>query len=162
MTVKSPVPAAAGIRLLMIGLDSPNLRHIRGALHRLPNLRHIFESGVQFDLASSADCLDASAWPTFYTGSLPGEHGLYHPMQWDAAGMRMRRLSADWIYAEPFWYALARQGVRVISADVPMVNSENFAVARAGVHFHCVRNKPGVRIRSMRQERLHHLRHVGP
>jgi predicted AlkP superfamily phosphohydrolase/phosphomutase len=121
MTVKSPVPAAAGIRLLMIGLDSSNLRHIRGALHRLPNLRHIFESGVQFDLASSADCLDASAWPTFYTGSLPGEHGLYHPMQWDPAGMRMRRLSADWFYAEPFWYALAREGVRVISADVPMV-----------------------------------------
>jgi predicted AlkP superfamily phosphohydrolase/phosphomutase len=84
-------------------------------------MRRIFEHGAQFDLASSADCLDASAWPTFYTGSLPGEHGLYHPMQWDPARMRMRRLSADWIYAEPFWYALAREGVRVISADVPMV-----------------------------------------
>jgi len=115
------VPAAPGSKVLMIGLDSPNLDHIRGALHRLPNLRRIFESGVQFDLESSAAHLDASAWPTFYTGSLPGEHGLYHPMQWDPVEMRMRRLSADWIYAEPFWYELARQGVPVISADVPMV-----------------------------------------
>jgi predicted AlkP superfamily phosphohydrolase/phosphomutase len=84
-------------------------------------MRRVFESGVQFDLASSATYLDASAWPTFYTGSLPGQHGLYHPMQWDPAGMCMRRLSEDWIYAEPFWYALARRGVPVISADVPMV-----------------------------------------
>jgi predicted AlkP superfamily phosphohydrolase/phosphomutase len=105
----------------MIGLDSPNLDHIRGALHRLPNMRRIFEKGIHFDLASSATYLDASAWPTFYTGSLPGQHGLYHPMQWDPAGMRMRRLSEDWIYAEPFWYALARRGVPVTSADVPMV-----------------------------------------
>jgi predicted AlkP superfamily phosphohydrolase/phosphomutase len=74
------VPAEVGNKVLMIGLDSPNLDHIRGALHRLPNMQRIFESGVHFDLASSATHLDASAWPTFYTGSLPGEHGLYHPM----------------------------------------------------------------------------------
>lgn len=105
----------------MIGLDSPNLAHLRGALHRLPVMRRLFEGGAFFDLASSADVLDASAWPTFYTGTLPGEHGLYHPMQWDAAAMRMRRLAADWIYAEPFWYALGREGIPVVSVDVPML-----------------------------------------
>jgi predicted AlkP superfamily phosphohydrolase/phosphomutase len=84
-------------------------------------MRGIFERGAFFELASSADVLDASAWPTFYTASEPGHHGMYHPMQWDAAGMRMRRHSTDWIYAEPFWYALARRGIGVISADVPML-----------------------------------------
>jgi predicted AlkP superfamily phosphohydrolase/phosphomutase len=113
--------ATSPSKILMIGLDSPNLGHIRGALHRLPAMRRIFESGAYFDLASSADVLDASAWPTFYTGTHPGHHGMYHPMQWDPVGMRMRRHTADWIYAEPFWYELARQGVGVISADVPMV-----------------------------------------
>src|SRR5207244_224591 len=62
-----------------------------------------------------------SAWPTFYTAAPPGEHGIYHPMQWDPAAMRLRRLSADWFYAEPFWYALAREGIPVVSLDVPMV-----------------------------------------
>jgi predicted AlkP superfamily phosphohydrolase/phosphomutase len=33
--------------------------------------------------------------------------------------MRMRRITADWIYCEPFWYDLARAGLGVTVADVP-------------------------------------------
>ena len=34
--------------------------------------------------------------------------------------MRLRRVAADWLYAEPFWYELERHGHRVIAVDVPM------------------------------------------
>ena len=35
--------------------------------------------------------------------------------------MQVRRVSADWLYSEPFWYELARQRIKVTVADVPMV-----------------------------------------
>ena len=34
--------------------------------------------------------------------------------------MRIRRVTADWLYAEPFWYDLERRGLRVAAIDVPM------------------------------------------
>jgi predicted AlkP superfamily phosphohydrolase/phosphomutase len=40
-------------------------------------------------------------------------------MQWDQTRMQLRRLSADWMRYEPFWYELARQGLRVTALDVP-------------------------------------------
>ena len=32
----------------------------------------------------------------------------------------MRRVTEDWLYAEPFWYELERRGLRVAAVDVPM------------------------------------------
>ena len=61
-----------------------------------------------------------SVWPTFYTGSYPQDHGVYHHLQWDQNAMGMRRVSEDWLYCEPFWYELERQGRRVSVFDVPM------------------------------------------
>jgi predicted AlkP superfamily phosphohydrolase/phosphomutase len=54
-----------------------------------------------------------------YTGTSVGEHGISQHIQWDPAGMRMRRIAADWLYCEPFWYALARAGLGVTVLDVP-------------------------------------------
>jgi predicted AlkP superfamily phosphohydrolase/phosphomutase len=61
-----------------------------------------------------------SVGPTFYTATLPGEHGIYHLMQWDAGAMRLRRVSAAWLYCEPFWRELEKRGLKVIALDVPM------------------------------------------
>jgi len=41
-------------------------------------------------------------------------------MQWDAGAMRLRRVSAAWLYCEPFWRELERRGLKVIALDVPM------------------------------------------
>ena len=37
--------------------------------------------------------------------------------------MSMRRVSAEWLYCEPFWYELERRGLRVSVFDVPMTFS---------------------------------------
>ena len=34
--------------------------------------------------------------------------------------MRLRRVTEDWLYAEPFWHELERRGFRVATVDVPM------------------------------------------
>lgn len=103
----------------MIGVDAGDIEFIEASAGSLPNLRRVLGAGARFDLDSTADVLTGSVWPTFYTGTMPGEHGVYHPIQWDPAAMRPRRVSEDWLYCEPFWCDLERLGETVVTFDVP-------------------------------------------
>jgi len=105
----------------MFGIDAGDLEFIQANLHRLPTFRRLFETGSLHRLQTTSGLLTGSVWPTFYSGTMPGEHGIYHHLQWDPANMQIRRVNADWLYREPFWYELARQGVRVRVVDVPMM-----------------------------------------
>jgi len=103
----------------MIGVDAGDVDFIESCGASLPNLHRVLETGRRFPLDSTADVLTGSVWPTFYTGTLPGEHGVYHPIQWDPAAMRARRVDEEWLYCEPFWCELERQGETVVVFDVP-------------------------------------------
>jgi predicted AlkP superfamily phosphohydrolase/phosphomutase len=107
-------------KVAMIGIDAAELSVIEASPASFPNLSRALERGATRRLCSTAGALAGSVWPTFYTGAAPGEHGVYHHLQWDAQAMRLRRVSADWLYCEPFWYELERRGLRVIAMDVPM------------------------------------------
>ena len=104
----------------MIGVDAADLDFIRANLSSLPNLRHALETGITRPLRSTAGALTGSVWPTFYTAKPPGDHGIYHHLQWDSSQMQLRRVTEEWLYCEPFWYELERLGSRVIAIDVPM------------------------------------------
>lgn len=106
-------------KVLMIGMDAGDIEFIQSSLHELPTLRELFAGHSPLALRSTADALTSSVWPTFSTGTLPGEHGIYYPMQWDPDRMTLRRVDAGWLPYEPFWYELARQGKRVTVLDVP-------------------------------------------
>ncbi|MGZ8202201.1 MAG: alkaline phosphatase family protein [Burkholderiales bacterium] len=107
-------------RVMMIGLDGGSLDFIQASLAALPHLRRALENGVARRLSSkTSELLPAAVWPTLYTGTPPGEHGFYYPMQWDAESMRLRHVR-DWLYCEPFWYGLARRGHRIVALDVPV------------------------------------------
>ena len=86
----------------------------------LPSLKALCERGTLTPLRSSADWLVGSPWPTFYTGTPPAEHGLFHYLLWDPATMTNRRPSPDWLPLRPFWRRLGERGRRVIAVDVPM------------------------------------------
>ena len=127
------------LRLAMIGLDAADLGFIRSFSSELPNLRRVLGRSALHTLRSTADLLTGSVWPTFSTATNPGEHGMYHHLQWDAASMRMRRVTPDWLDFEPFWHELARRGRRVIAIDVPLsfpprVLQEGIAVLNWGSH----------------------------
>ena len=107
-------------RTLLIGLDAADLDFVTEHLNELPCLQALAPDGVQ-RLESTASSLTASVWPTFYTGTLPGEHGLYYPMQWNPEAMQFHRVPDERVHAEPFWYDLARRGVHVATIDVQMV-----------------------------------------
>jgi predicted AlkP superfamily phosphohydrolase/phosphomutase len=107
-------------KVAMIGLDAAELSFIQRHLPSLRALRGVLDAGTLHRLGSTAGVFPGSVWPTFYSGRPPGEHGVYHHLQWDADAMQLRRVAADWLYVEPFWYELERRGLRVATIDVPM------------------------------------------
>jgi predicted AlkP superfamily phosphohydrolase/phosphomutase len=107
-------------KVAMLGIDAADPDFIQANIASLPNLQRALASGITRRLRSTAGSLTGSVWPTFYTGKTPGEHGIYHHLQWDSSRMQLRRVSEDWLYCEPFWYELERRGLRVVALDVPM------------------------------------------
>ncbi|OQW37494.1 MAG: hypothetical protein A4E19_12480 [Nitrospira sp. SG-bin1] len=133
-------------RVLMLGIDAADLIFIQKHRDNLPVIDRLMREGVLRSLETTSRLLTGSVWPTFYTGTMPGEHGIYHHLQWDPTTMRIRRISADWLYCEPFWYELSRNGVKVTVADVPMTFPSRLQrgveVVNWGAHdqlsrFHC-------------------------
>jgi predicted AlkP superfamily phosphohydrolase/phosphomutase len=108
-------------RILMIGLDAaePTLIERWIADGTLPALRRLRARGSYRRLASSAAWLAGSPRPTFYTGTSPAEHGLYHFLQWHAGRQTMVRPAPDWLPVRPFWRALGGHGRRCLIVDAP-------------------------------------------
>ncbi|HXJ34469.1 MAG TPA: alkaline phosphatase family protein [Candidatus Eisenbacteria bacterium] len=107
-------------RLVLLGLDAADIDLVEAHRGALPTLRRVLGDAAVTRLDSTAGLLPGSVWPTFATGVLPGVHGVYHHLQWDAAGMRLRRVAGDWLDWEPFWNGLERRGLDVAVLDVPM------------------------------------------
>lgn len=106
-------------KVLMIGIDAGDVEWIESHLAELPRFRQLFGESPPVRIRSTADTLTSSVWPTFSTGTLPGEHGAYYPMQWDPDRQMLRRVTDEWLYYEPFWYELAREGRNVTILDAP-------------------------------------------
>jgi len=105
-------------RMLMIGLDSADVDYLQTHLDHLPCMRRLVDEGSLHRLESPGEVMSAAVWPTFITGSDPGEHGFYYPMQFDADSMRLLRVNPQWLPCEPFWNSLCRQGIPVTTFDV--------------------------------------------
>ncbi len=107
-------------KLAMIGVDAAEFSFIKAHLAKLPNFSRVLGNGVMRRLTSTSALLNGSVWPTFYTGSNPQDHGIYHHIQWDPELMKLRRVTADWLPAEPFYAKLERNGLGVTALDVPV------------------------------------------
>ena len=122
----------------MLGIDSANFGIIKSNLAVLPNFARALGAGVFRRLESPGDLISGAVWPTFYTGKSPGDHGVYHILQWDQDSMRLRRLSEDWFYCEPFWIELERAGLRATVVDTPVSFQshlkDGIEVSNWGVH----------------------------
>ncbi len=107
-------------RLLFIALDALPWRLVRegidaGELPHLQRLREDSEFGI---VSSEADLFPGSVWPTFFTQSPVGEHGVHHLIQWDRHARKLERASRV-APTRPFWQRLAESGIPTIALDVP-------------------------------------------
>lgn len=107
----------------MIGMDAAEASLIEEWTDdgTLPNLAGLRERGAYGRLSTSARWLVGSPWPTFYTGTGPEVHGLYHYLMWSPEKMEAVRPGRADFPSPPFWRRLGSTGRRVVAVDVPFV-----------------------------------------
>src|SRR5262249_36892197 len=106
-------------KLLAIGLDACDLGFIRRREAQLPTLRKLLDTTLLFEPAAPK-ALNGSVWPSFYTGSHPGHHGIYQHLAWDAHKMGLRFIGPELYHRRPFWADLEDRGRKVVVLDVPV------------------------------------------
>ena len=113
-------------KILAIGLDSAEPGLIEKWMDEgyLKNLAALRLKGCYGRLASSAEWLVGSPWPTFYTGTMPNKHGIYHYLQWRSDKMDYERPNPEWMSAIPFWRKLGDK-YRAIAVDIPLAFPPN-------------------------------------
>jgi len=92
----------------------------------LAHLKNLQGKGTYLRLTSSAKWLAGSPWPTFYTGTPPDEHGLYHWQQWRPDKMETQVVRSNWLPVSPFWRRLGRFKRKIIALDLPMTYRPHF------------------------------------
>jgi predicted AlkP superfamily phosphohydrolase/phosphomutase len=108
--------------VLMIGIDAAEVSLIQKWMDEgaLPNLQSLRSRGAWCRLASTAQWLVGSPWPSFYTGTMPSDHGMYHYLIWRPDRMAHERPSPRWMPLEPFWRRIAQAGQHVVAVDIPL------------------------------------------
>jgi len=117
---------AAAEKVLVIGLDMGDGRLIgewaRGG--SLPALAALIRNGRAEPLETTADRLHVSGWPSLYTGTHPGEHGVYYTFQPAPRHQGWLKFQGDQYGRPTFWALLAGTGVRCSVLDAPYTHPE--------------------------------------
>ncbi len=119
---RSPsVSPSSARRVCVVGLDMGDGELIRywSQQGRLPHFASLLSSGTWVDLESTAQVLHTSTWPTFATGMLPGQHGVYFPYQPKPGHQVAQHIQADQYGVPTFWKFADEQGRRCVIYDVP-------------------------------------------
>jgi len=91
----------------------------------LPVLKRLADEGSWGWLESPAEYLHVSAWPTLYTGTSAGRHGVYYTFQ-PAPGIQGHRRFAPGQYGMPtLWKVLSDAGKRCTVFDAPYTYPED-------------------------------------
>ena len=109
-------------RVLLIGLDSADAELIDAwaAEGHLPTFARLRREGVSGRLGTTAEVMHVSAWPTLYTGTTPGQHGMYHAYQVREGDQAIHRTEPEWCGQPPFWKFLDDAGRKCIVFDAFM------------------------------------------
>jgi predicted AlkP superfamily phosphohydrolase/phosphomutase len=134
-------------RVMVVALDAAECSLIERWIQdgSLPNLHGFRSQGVYGRLESTAGWLSGSPWPTFHTGTLPSQHGIYSFLQWRPERMAIERPNPAWLPFEPFWRDLAGRGRRTLILDLPMAYTpqpfEGIEISGYATHDHL--DRPG-------------------
>jgi predicted AlkP superfamily phosphohydrolase/phosphomutase len=109
-------------KVLLIGLDSADRELIERWCDAgyLPTMARLRAEGLWSSLATTAEVMHVSAWPSIYTGTLPGKHGMYHAYQVRAGEQDVHRTLAEECAQPPFWKHLDDAGKKCIVMDAFM------------------------------------------
>jgi predicted AlkP superfamily phosphohydrolase/phosphomutase len=108
-------------RVLVIGLDMGDAALIEKWSREgfLPAFRSLMTEGTWGRLGTTAEVLHTSGWPTIFTGTLPGKHGVYYPYQPHPGEQLPRHIGREQYGEQPFWKILDESGKRCVVLDAP-------------------------------------------
>ena len=111
-------------RVVAIGLEAAEPRLIERwcAEGLLPHIEALQRRGNWRRVLSSTDVSSGSTWASIITGTTPAKHGVgFYHRQLRTGTYEIRKLYADEIARDPFWFELARRGRRVAVFDLPEI-----------------------------------------
>lgn len=113
-------------QVLVIGLDvgDGKLIHDWSREGLLPVFSSLIEGGAWGSLNTTAETLHVSAWPSLYTGTFPGKHGVYYTFQPIPGHQNVRRFGPDQYGQLPVWQLLSNAGKRCIIFDAPYTHPQ--------------------------------------
>ena len=110
------------MRTLLVGLDAACERVLVPLFESgdLPNLAAVFEGGASGPLESQVPPWTASAWPSLYTGTNPGKHGVFGFLAFD--GYDWDVVDASHVRERALWEYLDEHDLRSVVVNVPVTH----------------------------------------
>jgi predicted AlkP superfamily phosphohydrolase/phosphomutase len=111
-------PRGSKQRVLLIGFDCADVELVDQWSNEghLPTCAALRREGVWRPLKTTSEVIHVSAWPTLYTGTLPGVHGVSHAYHVRAGDQRIR-FGDFQMGVPPFWKYLEDAGRKCIVMD---------------------------------------------
>ena len=110
------------VRTLLVGLDAACRRVLDPLFEAgdLPNLSAVFEAGASGPLESQVPPWTASAWPSLYTGTNPGKHGVFGFLAFD--GYDWDVVDASHVRERAIWEYLDDHDLSSVVVNVPVTH----------------------------------------
>ena len=113
---------STGMQCLLVGVDAGCSRVLDPLLEagELPNVEEIVADGVGGPLRSQIPPWTPSAWPSLYTGTNPGKHGIFDFLSFD--GYDWEVVDATHLNERPIWETLSDAGHTSVVVNVPVTH----------------------------------------
>jgi predicted AlkP superfamily phosphohydrolase/phosphomutase len=107
---------------LLVGLDAACLPVLEPLFDEdaVPNLQAILDGGTSGPLESQIPPWTASAWPSLYTGTNPGKHGVFGFLAFD--GYDWDVVNATDVHQRTLWELLDSQGQTSVVVNAPVTH----------------------------------------
>jgi predicted AlkP superfamily phosphohydrolase/phosphomutase len=108
---------------LLLGIDAacaPVLSELLDRGAEIPTLRELLEEGASGPLESQIPPWTASAWPSMYTGTNPGKHGIFSFLAFE--GYDWDVVNASHCREPPVWELLDGRGLSSVVVNVPVTH----------------------------------------
>ena len=114
---------AGGMETLLVGIDAacaPVLSDLVGMNAEIPTLRGLLEEGASGPLESQIPPWTASAWPSLFTGTNPGKHGIFSFLAFE--GYDWDVVNATHLREPALWELLDSRGLSSVVVNVPVTH----------------------------------------
>ena len=113
---------STGMHSLLVGVDAGCARVLDPLFDdgELPNLRRLLAEGVGGPLRSQIPPWTPSAWPSLYTGTNPGKHGVFDFLSF--SGYDWQVVDATNLRERPIWETLSAAGHSSVVVNVPVTH----------------------------------------